>query len=110
MKLPNAENAVVDIDKLRSYCLSTEHFRGKHKARVFKATLGLTAADAELLQAVLYDTAKSGDAVSTNRDEFGQRYVLDFEMMRIRGWVTVRSVWIIRSSETFPRLTTCYVL
>jgi hypothetical protein len=33
MLIPNAENAVVDIRKLRDYCLNSEHNTGKHKAR-----------------------------------------------------------------------------
>lgn len=37
MKLPNAERAVVDVRKLRNYCLNAEHPRGQHKARVFKS-------------------------------------------------------------------------
>ena len=37
MKLPNAENAYVDLRKLADYCLDSEHERGKHKARVFAA-------------------------------------------------------------------------
>jgi hypothetical protein len=40
MKLPNGERAVVDIRKLRDYCLSAKHRRGRHKARVFEAALG----------------------------------------------------------------------
>ncbi len=36
MKLPNAENAVVEIAKLRDYCLSEDHLRGRHKARVLR--------------------------------------------------------------------------
>lgn len=46
MKLPGAERAIVDIRKLSDYCLSPEHLRGRNKARVFAATLGLTSADA----------------------------------------------------------------
>lgn len=37
MKLPNADRAVVDLRKLRDYCLSQEHPRGQHKARLFKS-------------------------------------------------------------------------
>ncbi len=43
MKLPNSDRAVVDIAKLRDYCLNPAHPRGRHKARVFAAALGLTA-------------------------------------------------------------------
>ncbi|KHE91343.1 MAG: hypothetical protein K8F52_10460 [Candidatus Scalindua rubra] len=42
MKIPNAEYAVVDIRKLCDYCLSSIHDEGKHKARLFKSTLGIT--------------------------------------------------------------------
>lgn len=31
MLIPNAENAIVDIRKLRNYCLNLEHDDGKHK-------------------------------------------------------------------------------
>ncbi len=42
MKLPNAEKAFVDIEKLRGYCLNQFHERGKHKARLFSSILGFT--------------------------------------------------------------------
>ncbi len=42
MKIPNAEYAVVDVEKLRKYSLNTEHEIGKHKAHVFSAVLGET--------------------------------------------------------------------
>ncbi|GAA6620779.1 hypothetical protein NUACC26_065970 [Scytonema sp. NUACC26] len=43
--IPNAENAVVDIRKLREYCLNSEHDEGKH-TRLFAAALGMTAENA----------------------------------------------------------------
>jgi len=36
MKVPNADRAVVDIRKLRDYCLNLLHDEGKHKARLFE--------------------------------------------------------------------------
>jgi hypothetical protein len=33
MHIPHAENATVDIRKLRDYCLNPEHPEGTHKAR-----------------------------------------------------------------------------
>ena len=62
MKVPNDERAFVDMRKLRDYCLSTEHPRGQHKARVFKNVLGWTADHAEdvrrrLLEVVLREDA-----------------------------------------------------
>ena len=68
MRLPNAERAVVDIEKLRDYCLSGEHPRGRHKARVFAAALGLTADHAEFLRDALLDAARTHDAVLVDQD------------------------------------------
>jgi hypothetical protein len=110
VKLPHAELAVVEIAKLRDYCLSTDHLRGRHKARVFAAALGLTADHAEQLRHALLDAAHTLDAAATDGDEFGQRYVLDFTMKGQAGIATVRSCWIVRSGEDCPRLTSCYVL
>lgn len=110
MKLPNSDRAIVDIAKLRNYCLSTTHNRGRHKARVFAAALGLTANDAEQLQAALLTAAQSYEATPTEETEFGQLYVLDFPMSGPAGQASVRSSWIVRHGEDFPRLTSCYVL
>ena len=41
---------------------------------------------------------------------WGVRYVIDFPMMRVGRRATVRSAWIVRTGEAFPRLTSCYVL
>ena len=59
---------------------------------------------------MLLDAAVSEAAVPTAEDKYGQRYLLDF---RVRGEgrsATVRSGWIVRSGENFPRLTSCWVL
>ena len=53
MKIPNADRAVVDIRKLRDYCLNPRHRMGKHKARMFAAALSMTADDAEALRDIL---------------------------------------------------------
>ena len=53
MKLPNAEQAIVDIAKLRDYSLDATHEEGKHKARVFAAALGLDRGAADWLRTML---------------------------------------------------------
>lgn len=109
-KLPNSEDAVVEVRKLRDYCLSPEHPRGRHKARVFASALGLTVEDSEELRRALLSAAVSGEAVPAEEDEYGQRYMLDFRMSTGIGSATVRSGWIVRSGEGFPRFTGCWVL
>ena len=110
MKLPNHERAVVDIDKLTNYNLNNEHPRGKHKAKVFAAALGLTQEDAPELQSALLAAANSYEATATEWDEYGQRYLLDFSMSTPTGSAIVRSAWIILTAEDFPRFVTCYIL
>jgi len=110
MKLPNPDRAVVDIRKIRNYCLSIDHPRGQHKARVFRSALELTADDAEELQAVVLDAARTHDAVATEQDQYGQRYVLDFQMNRKARRAWIRSSWIVLREEDFPRFLSCYVL
>ncbi len=110
MKMPNADKAIVDIEKLRDYCLSTDHPRGRHKARVFASALGITAADADGVRTALLRAAVDEDALATDADEYGQRYQVDFRMTAPTGEAGVRSAWIVRTDEDFPRFVTCYVL
>ncbi len=109
-QLPNPENAVVEMQKLRDYCLSPEHPRGKHKARVFASALGLNAEDSEELHQALLSAAVSEEVLPAEEDKYGKRYVLDFEMKTDVGTATVRSAWIVRREEEFPRLTSCWIL
>ena len=110
MQIPNAEHAEIDIRKLRDYCLNPEHPEGKHKARLFAAAFGMTAKDAGDLQEILSRVVMTENVVMGRRDEYGQRYVIDF-MMEWRGrHALVRCGWIIENDSDIPRLTTCYPL
>lgn len=109
-KLPHSHDAIVEVRKLRDYCLSLYHPRGRNKARVFSSVLGLTAEDAEKLRDALLSAALSEEASIGESDQYGDRYVLDFEMKTDAGTATVRSAWIVRREEEFPRLTSCWVL
>jgi replicative superfamily II helicase len=76
MLVPNAENAVVDIRKLRDYCLNQEHDDGKHKARLFSSILEMTTDNAEELRQILLEIVKTHEARLGRQDEFGQRYII----------------------------------
>ena len=110
MKVPNAEHAVVDIRKLRDYCLNLTHEHGKHKACLFIAALGMTDDDAEELRGVLLDAIKTHDGQPGRRDAYGQRYVVDFMLVWRSKQATIRSAWIIEHDSDTPRLTSCYPL
>ena len=106
------QSITVDLAKLRDYCLSDTHPRGRHKARVFRARLGLTSADAEFFRDTLIKAVEShADSLApTDSDEYGQRYVLDFDMTTSNGTAVIRSAWIVLVGEDVLRLVTCYVL
>jgi hypothetical protein len=110
MRLPNAERAVVDLRKLRDYCLSAAHPRGRNKARVFESALGFTSAHADNLRDLLLTAARTEEAFATVGDTYGQRYVVEFPVRGDRGVVIIRSAWIVLAGEDFPRLTSCFVL
>jgi hypothetical protein len=109
MKLPNGDRAVVELAKLTDYCLNPDHPRGRHKARVFAAALGITAEDAGELREALLAAAEFAEAIEGESDQFGQRFTVDVMMEGEAGPVCVRSGWIIRLGEDFPRLTSCFV-
>lgn len=109
MKLPNGADAVVEIEKLRGYCLNPHHPRGRNKARVF-ASVGIREADAEELQMHLLRAARDAEATLGTLNEYGQRYTVDFELVRQGRSVRIRSIWIVLTGQDLPRLATCYVL
>ena len=110
MKLPHPERAVVEMAKLRDYCLNPRHARGRHKAKVFAVALGITQGNADLLRRALLEAASSTQVTEGDKDDYGQRYVLDCEVVGPAGKATVRSSWIVLTREDFPRLTSCHVL
>ena len=109
MRLPNSHKAVVEIEKLRDYSLNPNHSVGKHKARVFKAGLGITVKDAEWLRERALELAVNGDAKAGATSVFGDKYVID-SVVEFRGMsAVVRFTWIVELGTDFPRLTSCYV-
>ncbi|MBK8535099.1 MAG: hypothetical protein IPL59_08145 [Candidatus Competibacteraceae bacterium] len=108
MRIPHAEQATVDIRKLRDYCMNPLHPEGKHKARLFVAALGMTEADAEPLRDALLQVVQSHDATLGRRDAYGQRYQIDFAFDWHGRQAILRSGWIVEHGSVIPRLNTCY--
>jgi hypothetical protein len=67
MKLPNGDRAIIPIAKLLGYCLNPNHSKGKHKARVFKSALGITADNVETLVQLIQLAAVQGEVVQTQQ-------------------------------------------
>ena len=109
MKLPNGEHAIVDIRKLLEYCLNSHHPRGRNKARVF-ASVGIREADAEELRTALLAAAVGAEAELGVANVYGQRFIVDFDLLRPGRGLRIRSTWIVRTGDNLPRLTSCYLL
>jgi len=110
MKLPNGERANLG-NKLEDYSLNPQHPQGKHKARMFESTLGITLANAQILRLALLEAALRSDSAEARGDNgFGRVFVMRFPLTTGKGTATVMSAWIIRHGEDFPRLTTCYIV
>ncbi|MEH2042200.1 DUF6883 domain-containing protein [Nostoc sp.] len=110
MKLPNFELAFIDRKKLQNYSLNSQHDRGKHKARLFAAILDLGSDDVEILQLLIEDAIQNYQAIPSVLDEYGQRYIVDFPITRNQNTANIRTTWIVRPTENFPRLVSCYIL
>jgi hypothetical protein len=108
--LPNHDHAVLDVSKLRDYCLSDTHPRGRHKARVFQAALGITAADAGWLKLQLLAGLAQSEAETQENDVFGQRFKVDIPVSRQSKRVVVRTIWIVRATSAAPHFITCWAL
>ena len=110
MLLPNRDLAIVDLRKLQDYCLSSDHPRGRHKARVFLNALDLSSEDADWLADRLRFAAQNFQVAEGISDEFGDRFIIDFDITRGRKSAQVRSCWIVLREEKIPRFVSCYVL
>ena len=110
MRLPNAERAVIRIEKLTDYSLNPWHEGGKHKARVFRSALGVTIDDADWLREEILELVLETDARPGRTSGFGQKYIVDILIEHGEQKATVRTTWMIDSSADFPHLTSCYVI
>jgi hypothetical protein len=109
-RLPNGDRAQVDISKLRDYCLNPMHPRGRHKAHVFREALGLTQANAFELRSSILKAAQIEPARELAPDAWGRRWELDFAVSRQNRGAVIRTRWLVRSGEIYPRFVSGWVL
>jgi hypothetical protein len=110
MLRPFAEKAFIDDRKLLDYCLSEHHQVGKHKARVFKSALGIDWRNYDFLKSNILDAFLLNNAEFRGINQQGNLYEVDFELENPPQKSIVRTAWIIRNHENFPRLITCYII
>jgi hypothetical protein len=68
--------------------------------------VGIGQAEAELLREALLAAAVTAEAQPGVANRYGQRYTVDFDLVRPSRTVRIRSTLIVRIGEDLPRLTT----
>jgi hypothetical protein len=106
--LPNRAHAEIDQRKLRDYVLNPQHPEGRHKARVFRSALGLTALDSEWLAAAIFGSVQEAEAEITNVSRWGSLYRVDVDLVRGNRCAKVRTGWLCVERST--KLTTCFIV
>jgi filamentous hemagglutinin len=108
--LPNADQAVIDAAKIKSYALNPGHPVGRNKARVFDSALGFNQSNADEFINQVQQGVLNNPATLGKLDNYGQRYTVIIPMTGPNGsTVPVLTGWIFDPGSTIPRLTTTYV-
>ena len=108
--LPNFNDAILDIRKLRDYCLNPSHPKGKDKARVFRAALGITQRDAVWLRGQILQSLEYAPANIQTEDQYGIRYEVNIKITKQNRSAILSTVWIIAHDDMRPTLITCRIL
>lgn len=110
MKLSNLDQAVVRVEKISDYLLSTVHPAGRHKARFF-GLFGFSRAAPEALIQSLIEHARSNEISAVDLTEFGTRYTIDGTVISPDGRnPRLRVIWFIESGGDTPHFVTAYPL
>jgi hypothetical protein len=70
----------------------------------------MTSAHAREFRDSLLQKVRSDDCILGTVDEYGARYIVDFNYVRGNREAMVRGTWIIKTGEITPHLTSCFVL
>jgi len=108
MKLPHAEQAIVDETKVSGYLLNADHPHGSKKARYFEE-LGFLLSEPKLLSDALKSLAIAGEVSQVRQTDYGPCYSVEGPLATPDGRnPRVRSVWMVDAGGVAPRLITAY--
>jgi hypothetical protein len=103
------QQAEIPPRKLTEYFLNEEHPRGRHKARLFRELLGITARDWRYLAAQIMDGIEQGQIDKVRVTEHGVQYRVDMPVWGVNGAVRqIRTGWLSLSGKP-PRLVTALI-
>ena len=108
MKVPNAENAIIDPQKLVNYILSTAHPLGRFKAGFF-SRLGYSSEEWQQFERHLREQVLTQDVTAVETSRYGQKFIIEGALTGPTGeTVQIIAVWVILDGETVPRFVTAY--
>ena len=108
MTIPNAERAIIAVEKLTEYLLNMSHKRGASKARLLLG-VGYRPDAPRLLESDLRTQHLSLDVTRTSENAYGVVYEIEGPI-KAPGGKTVRfcSIWQIDAGTDVPRFITMY--
>jgi hypothetical protein len=110
IKLPNADKAVVERDKIVGYLMNIEHRIGASKAHFF-ISFGFSAEKWEQLAKALLVHGQTHEVKRVRETDFGPRYEVEGALKTPDGRTPlIRSVWQFDKGAVAPRLITAYPL
>jgi len=110
MKLPNANKALVEREKITDYLLNPAHRFGASKARFF-THFGFQVEEWEQLAQALRQHGQTHEVTKTRQTGFGPRYEVEGRLSCPNGRSPLmRSVWQLDEGAVAPRLLTAYPL
>jgi hypothetical protein len=110
MRLPKAELALVEREKVVGYLLNRAHRYGASKARFF-SEFGFTVDAWEGLGEALRLHGQTHQVTRTKETPFGPRFEVEGELKAPDGRrPRVRTVWQLDHEQVAPRLITAYPL
>jgi hypothetical protein len=109
-KLPHAEKAIVERDKIVDYLLNSEHRIGSGKAQFF-TKFGFKVENWEQLAQSLLIHGQTQEVKQVHATDFGLRYEIEGQLQTPDGRnPIIRSVWQCDKDAVAPRLITAYPL
>ena len=106
--IPNADHAIVAIEKLTSYLLNPAHKRGGAKARLL-LSLGYRTDRPQVLESDLRVQHLSLNATRTSQNTYGVAYEIEGPITTPNGRsVRFCSIWQIDTGSEVPRFITMY--
>ena len=106
--IANADQAVIEPQKLRGYLLSRTHPVGRFKA-IFFRSLGYSASRWQRLDADLRAHLLANDPAFDEETPFGRKYLVRGTLHGPNGrQAEVVAIWIILAGDTIPHFVTAF--